>query len=279
MENPKSLIMKMTKQALAAAAHERGETRFNALCQHHGETAHYSSDAKCVACRVGVNAKLTAKRQQNPDARNAYERELYATSDKRRGQSREKAAARDWRKKTEGTLAGLYELERETIQRLYGDCREGFEIDHACPKVAYGLIDGKRERIVSGTHSYANLIETPKAVNRLKRTQFAADTNRLQRPANRHPGGAFDPQPTAPELELITNAEYEGTPASVSLAALSESLDAQARTYEAHVEAVEADLCVRYSNAIAMMLGYVGMGAAGNDAAVEAGTALESLAD
>ncbi|MFM0089263.1 hypothetical protein PQR46_20370 [Paraburkholderia sediminicola] len=248
----------INKSAAARAAKAAGLKTFTAHCKRHGETTYNSSGAQCVACKAAQYAQTVA----TPEARetlNEYWRARFVTNSNRRGQIRENTAAKDWRKRTGGSMAGWYGLDRELIQRLYGECREGFEVDHATPKVAYGLIDGKREIVATGLHCYANLVETPKAVNREKRTQFAPDTNRLQRPANRGPGGAYDPAPTVRELELVELAKQHGTPARVSLNALRDSLDSQAHVYEAHVDAVESDLCVRYTNALALMLGYAGM--------------------
>lgn len=249
----------INKSAAARAAKAAGLKTFIAHCERHGETTYNSSGAQCVACKAAHYARTVA----TPEARdtlNEYWRARFVASSNRRGHIREHTAAANYRKSPSGTemprnLPASYTGEREALQRLYGACREGFEIDHGVPKVAYGLIDDERVIVVAGMHCVANLVETPKAVNREKRTQFAPDTNRLQRPANRGPGGAYDPAPTAREMELIANAEYEGTPASVSLKALRESLDAQARAYEAHVDAVESALCVRYSTATALMLG------------------------
>ncbi|USU15361.1 hypothetical protein [Paraburkholderia fungorum] len=292
-------MTKITKTQQAAAAKERGETKFKAVCHKHGETDHSANDIKCVACKYARHkqwrttpggrklsnklnresaARIVAtaegktryqdyrrtyrtKLRQDPDRVaevNAKRVVYYETNAKVRGHIREETAAKAWCARTGGTLSGQHALEQEAMRSLYGNCRDNFEIDHAIPKVSYGLIDGKREHIVTGTHTFANLVETPKVVNRIKCTQFAPDTNRFQRPANRHPGGAFDPSPTAHEMDLIANAEYEGTPASASLEALRGSLDTQARVYEAHVKAVEENLSVRYTNAIALMLGYMG---------------------
>jgi hypothetical protein len=248
----------INKSAAARAAKAAGLKTFTATCQIHGDTAHSSSTAKCLACKAAENARSVAT-PEGRAASNEYCRTRFATNDTRRGQVREHGGARAWRLRTGGNMTGWYALERDALRQRYGAMHTGFEMDHGVPKKAYGLIDGERVQIVAGLHCWANLVETPKDVNREKQTQFAPDTNRLQRPANRGPGGAFDPRPTVHEFELIANAAYEGTPARVSLKALKETLDAQARAYEAHVDAVESDLCVRYTNAIALMPDYARM--------------------
>lgn len=169
-----------------------------------------------------------------------YFRNAHATNAERRGKTREHAAAQDWRKATEGgSMTGWYRLEREALQQKYGACRPGFEIDHGIPKVA---LDSEGNHVAAGLHCMANTLETPQKVNSRKRCQFDPNNNRLQRNANRHPGGAFDPNPTEHELALIHLADELGTPADVSLAALRESLDAKAREHEQHVAAVLSKL-------------------------------------
>jgi len=235
----------ISNRAAARAAKEQGIARFTAVCKQHGETEFYASNSKCVACMSANAAKRFAKKVSTPEGREAHnshsrevQRRLYKDSTSHRGQQREGRAARAWRRATGGSLTGLYELEREALRSIYGACRDEFEIDHATPKVSYGPIGGKRERIVTGLHCRANLVETPKRVNREKRSQFAPETNRLQRPANRYPGGAFDPQPTKHEQALIDQAKALGTPAKVSLKVLREALDAKATEYERYTASV-----------------------------------------
>ncbi len=275
----------MTKTQAASAAKAQGLTQFTAVCKKHGETPHYTRSATCVICmkahgvakmkriaadparkaqRRATQTAAERKRRETPgysEGRNAYQRKLYASSDNQRGISREGKAARAWREATKATaMPASYPLEREVMRKLYAALRPGFVFDHAVAKVskitkAEQVSKGLTSRhIASGIHCIANLVETPRQVNNWKTFKFAPDSNRLQRPANRYPNGAYDTRPTAHEFELIANAAYEGTPARVSLKALKETLDAQARAYEAHVDAVESDLCVRYTNAIALML-------------------------
>lgn len=263
-----------SKSALAREALERGERTFTATCIHHGEQPHYASTRACVTCQAGRNSPKNAaaaeryrndpeyrahfretnnaargKRRANPEyreAERAYERErwanLYATSEDFRGRKREGNAAKDWRDKTGGNMAGWYGLEREVLQQRYGACRPGFEIDHGIPKVAF---DSMRQHVASGLHCVANTDQMPKKLNNWKRNQFDPDTDRRQRPANRHRGGAFDPKPTEHERWLIGQAETHGTPAEVSLAALIGALDAKAREYDQHVDAVLSKLRMR----------------------------------
>lgn len=193
-------------------------------------------------------AKRTERLRSDPqarEARNEYQRQLHATSEQVRGTVRERDAAKKWRERTGGSMHGWYHAEREALQQKYKVRRDGFEMDHGIPKIAYGLIDGKREHVVTGLHCFSNVIETPTAVNQVKRTQFAPETNRLQRPANRLPGGAFDPEPTEHERSLIEQAEALGTPEEICLETLRADLDRKARAYEAHAEMIEAKLTER----------------------------------
>lgn len=246
---------------MARAARARGERTFLAVCIHHGETPHRASAATCVACsterdaarikhrqsdsavRDAYNASMRIWRQQhmtspeNREKARAYFRNLHRSDEQRRGKTREATAARDWRIATKGFMPSWYGVEREALQRRYGALREGFEIDHGIPKFA---TDAEGNHIASGLHCMANVAEMPKSVNSQKRCQFAPETNRLQRPANRSPGGAFDPTPTEHERALIALAEDHGTPAAVSLEALRHSLDAKAREYEQHTAALIA---------------------------------------
>ena len=169
---------------------------------------------------------------ENREASNAYFRILHATNPRRRGQTRESTAAQDWREATGGRMPGWYGIEREALQQKYGALDEGFEIDHAIPKIAQ---DARGTHIASGLHCWSNVIATPRVVNGLKRCQFSPDSNRAQRPANRFPGGAFDPHPTEYEWTLIRDNVEMGTPETESLRTLRESLDAKARDYEQHV--------------------------------------------
>lgn len=220
-------MTKVTNQALAAAARARDEDRFTAVCPKHGETEFYSSTVKCVMCKVARNAvtngRAFEKRRTDPAAR---------------GAQREHTAAHGWRKVTKGNMTGWYGLDREVLRHLYATRRDGFELDHAIAKVS---VDSEGIHVASGLHCYANVVETPKVVNRMKWTQFSPDTNRLQRPANREPGGAFSPEPTAHEWSLIEQARKLGTPVEVSLKALRDSLDAKAVEYERYT----AELLVR----------------------------------
>lgn len=252
-----------SKSALAREAKARGERWFRAACIHHGEQQHYASDRHCVVCTEERNKTTNAKtleryrgdpeyrarwreratgarrkRRDDPEYREAEyakERERrtqrFASSEDFRGRKREAVAANIWRKATGGTLPGWYGLERKAIQWKYGTLPEGFEADHSVPKIAK---DSEGNHVATGLHCWANVTAMPKAVNSLKRNKFSPDANRAQRPANRFPGGAFDPTPTEHERSLIRQAEALGTPAAASLAALQESLDAKAREQEQH---------------------------------------------
>ncbi|MGF6957275.1 hypothetical protein [Paraburkholderia youngii] len=281
--------MKPTKSAMARAARERGERTFMATCIRHGEQSHYASTRACLLCQSERNApknaaaaeryrsdpeyrarwrerSTTARRKRRKDAEyreaeNAKEREWrshrFTNNAEFRGRKREGVAANNWRKATGGNMTGWYGLEREALQQKYGECPEGFDMDHAIPKIAKA-VQGKQ--VASGLHCWANVIQTPRAVNNMKRTQFNPDNNRLQRPANQFPGGAFDPTPTEPEWSLIKAAaedlksvvnidgvEYvadviPGTPVEVCLAVLREALEREALAYEDHVAMIEQKL-------------------------------------
>ncbi|MDN7880975.1 hypothetical protein [Burkholderia aenigmatica] len=230
-----------SNRALAREARERGEDRFMAVCQYHGEQSHYVSSAGCTVCLARKGAAKTLRRQQDPEVRaahNAYVRVQMARLRKADpGPTREGVAAQDWRKATGGNMSGWYTLERTALRRMYSSLPEGFEVDHAIPKIAEGS-DGKR--VACGLHCFSNLIPTPRRVNRWKHCQFSPDTNRDQRPANRFPGGAFDPEPTAHEWSLIRQNAEMGTPEAESLRTLRESLDAKACEHEQHVTALLA---------------------------------------
>ncbi|MBN3791868.1 hypothetical protein [Burkholderia sp. Ac-20353] len=258
-----------SKSAQAREARERGELTFVAVCIHHGEQMHYASTRACLLCQSERNAPKNAaaaeryrsdpeyrahvrenavialsKRREDPayrKAERAYARDQraqrFASSADFRGRKRESVAAIDWRKKTGGNMTGWYVLEREALQRLYGTCPEGYEIDHAVPKIAK---DSLGKRVASGLHCFANTLVMPRVVNGMKRNQFNPDTNRAQRPANRFPDGAFDPEPTEHEWSLIRQNAEMGTPEAESLRTLRESLDAKAREYEQHVTALLA---------------------------------------
>lgn len=239
--------MKTTKKVAAAEALAKGQDRFTWTCKHHGETEYHSRNRQCVTCKALDGKRRNQHRSADPKALadwNAYQRQ-YAAERRAQdpaylGERRETLAATIWRKAflpegTMGNMPGWYSLEREAIRRRYADLPGGFEMDHAIPKLAK---DAHGERKACGLHCWANLVETPVAVNRLKHTKFNPDLNRLQRPANRHPGGAFDPTPTEYERTLIRQNEEMGTPEAESLRTLWEELDAKAREHEQHVTAL-----------------------------------------
>lgn len=236
--------VEMTKTEAAAAARARGENRFLWACKHHGPTQHYSANRQCVACkaREGRDAyiRIVKQRRSVPEARDKqreYLRKLRVTSAKVRGTTREGVAATTWHRATGGNMVGWYGIERDLLRQKYAALPKGFEGDHATPKIAK---DAEGEQVASGLHCWANVAAMPKYVNRIKHCNFAPETNRAQRPANRFPGGAFDPTPTDHERALIALAEGHGTPAAVSLATLRDSLDAKAREYEQHAAALIA---------------------------------------
>ncbi|MEC4598891.1 hypothetical protein [Burkholderia vietnamiensis] len=238
--------MKTTKKEAAAEALQCGETIFRAHCHKcDATTEHYVSGRRCKPCTLAENTARQKERYRTETAFREKRRARFrGWREANLGHDRERIGAAAWRNAfspygSMSNMTGWYSLEREAICQRYADRREDFEMDHAVPKIAK---DAQGAYKASGLHCWANLVETPTKVNRLKQNQFNPDLNRLQRPANRYPGGAFDPEPTEHEWSLIRQNEDDGTPAEVSLRSLRESLDTQAREHEQHVAMILARL-------------------------------------
>ncbi|WP_250476113.1 MULTISPECIES: hypothetical protein [unclassified Caballeronia] len=104
--------------------------------------------------------------------------------------------------------------------------------DHLIAKVAK---NGNDEHVASGLHTFANLGPLPATVNRGKGSYFNPDHERSHKPANRHPGGAWDREPTPYEVAYMELMEKEyGETIEQSLRNLGGYLDRQARAYEKH---------------------------------------------
>ncbi|MGF6723987.1 hypothetical protein P3T43_003352 [Paraburkholderia sp. GAS41] len=140
-----SNIKAITKKQAAADAKAQGLTQFTAVCTKHGEGPHQSSSARCVACNADNHQQWRAT-PKGREAHNAYSRQ-WSTSEVAQHHQGEKRGAADWRKATGGTMHGWYVVERDALRQLYSERPEGFAIDHAIPKKAYGRIDGKRQRV------------------------------------------------------------------------------------------------------------------------------------
>ncbi|HEF4840212.1 TPA: hypothetical protein SAO52_004997 [Burkholderia vietnamiensis] len=194
----------ITKKEAAAAARQRGESRFTAVCKRHGEAAHYASNSACVSCLVESSAERAAKRKQDPEAReicNAQTRNRNArrmVSDPAYiGERRAHSAARTWRRDTKATaMPASYATEREEMRKRYAALPSGHQMDHCTPKKAQ---DFQGNHVASGLHTLSNLQPVPQRLNGMKSAQFDPDNFRDQRPANAFPGGAWDPELTEQE--------------------------------------------------------------------------------
>ncbi|GJH30230.1 NUDIX hydrolase [Caballeronia novacaledonica] len=116
---------------------------------------------------------------------------------------------------------------------LFGEGKFKQQVDHLVSKVAK---DSSGKHVASGLHTFANIGPLPAKANRDKSSYFDPEFERSQRPANRFPGGAFDPEPTLEEaayFELV--AEEYGIPVEESLRHLMDYLDRLARAYEQHI--------------------------------------------
>ncbi len=140
-------------------------------------------------------------------------------------------------------MPALYELDREALQQVYATVPEGFQVDHCIPKV---------HPEVSGLHLSVNTQHLVAKMNSraVKGRKFDPDNIREQRPANRAPGGSFNPEPTPHEAELIQHVkELLGEPVEVSLETLRNALDHKAREYETYyAEVLEPAFVERWQN-------------------------------
>ncbi|SDO83510.1 hypothetical protein SAMN04488595_102453 [Ralstonia sp. 25mfcol4.1] len=262
-------------------AHQAGLKTIDWYCKAHDWTTHLVAGGRgiCKACNDKRNGRSNAKAKEQyhsddayrasrrrqieealekrlatPGQReemNAHAREHRATklkSDEQfAGRAREANAAANWRETTGGVMHGWHDIERPAVQRSYTGVRQGMEIDHGVPKRAQ---DGDGVHVATGLHCFANLAAIAMPLNRSKGTYFSPENYRRQRPANRGPGGAFDPCPTEDEWKLIRESEALGTPQDFSLEVLRDRLDQEANAYETHYrEELEPALLQRWPNA------------------------------
>lgn len=231
-----SKIPKTSNAAMAREAREAGRDRFMAECQHHGLTEFYSAGAQCVACQAARESRRIARRQSDPEvreARNAYTRTLWTTSENHRGQQREATAARDWRKASSGTelprrLPASHAAQRPALQALYAAVPPKHQADHVCPAVAKDYQGG---HVASGLHVIGNIRAVPAKLNSMKSSYFDCEEFREQRPLNAFPGGSGDPELSEREwarVELLVRRYGEDRAATVR--AMQEAIK---RQYEA----------------------------------------------
>lgn len=230
-----TIAKQKTTTITRATARAAGLTRYftGKPCPHGHVSERLATNGTCVTCS---SLKTTIRRES---------REIARRGKADPNPDREAVDAPNWRKVTGGNMSGWYGPEPEVLQKMYGELRDSFELDYGVPKVATDL-QGKRG--ASRVDCWASVVKMLKQVNGIEPTQLNPEANRAQRPANRYPGGAFDPEPTEREWLLISLAEEQGTPADKSLRTLSERLDAMAREYEQHV----ATLLARMTGAVAV---------------------------
>ena len=233
-------------------AFEEGLEAMDWHCKKHGRTSHSVAGGRgaCKLCREGENRrnKARAKERYRIDAsyraavhkKNADAQAKRAIDEKFAGKCRERSAARAWRVATGGTMHGWHEIERPARQRVYAGVTKGMEVDHGIPKRA---LDAGRNHVATGLHCFANLNLIDMRSNRSKGTNFSPEFDRRQRPANRGPGGAFDPCPTEGEWQRI-RAD------AITLEELRDQLDREAKAYEAHYhEELKPTFLQRWPNA------------------------------
>ncbi|TCG02052.1 hypothetical protein BZM26_02640 [Paraburkholderia strydomiana] len=234
-----SALTKMTRAQAKAA----GLTRYftGKPCPHGHIFERHASNGTCVEC----TSQKTEKRRANPDKASCdNEKTRVRMAELRRadpGPTREMNAAIEWRKATGAKrMPPLYKLEQKAMQAVYsglfGYKEFKQEVDHLVPKKAKGTLDGKVKVVAMGLHTFANLGPLVATVNKKKRGYFNPELERSQRPANRYPGGAFDPQPSPEEWDnmLLLETKY-GLMIEHSLRHLRNSLDRQARAYEKYL--------------------------------------------
>jgi hypothetical protein len=218
-------VVKQTKTTITRGeARSAGRTRYftGKPCPHGHLSERLTVNGTCVTC----TSLKTASRRERADS----------------GLT-EKFSARDWPK-------GISNRNRwdsfaeQVLQQLYTELRNSFEVVHNDRKVDenYPL-----NIAAEGLRCWTAIVEMIKQANNVNRTQFNSDTDRLQRPANVHSGGAFDPQPTEHEWQLIRMAEEHGAPLGESLRTLRERMDIMASAYEQHVAKLLARTIVSVS--------------------------------
>lgn len=239
------MTTELSRRAKAKLAKKRGSLTFIDYCKTCGKNRkHYVSNTRCLTCE-GLRVK---RYRADPEIRAKRNASSLKWSQDNPGPMRESAAAKDWREATGAKrMHAWYTRERKAMQAVYAGLFgvEKFkefkqEGDHLVPKVGKAAIeiDGKVKVrvVVNGLHTFANLGPMPAALNREKRSYFNPEQCRHQRPANRFPGGAFDPEPTAQELEDMRELRDEyGVTVEESLRNLRASLDRLACAYEKHL--------------------------------------------
>jgi hypothetical protein len=130
-------------------------------------------------------------------------------------------------------MPAAYASEQEAIRRVYARCPLGHHVDHRVPKKA---VNYRGKLVAVGLHSFANLQVVPERLNLMKATFFDPDNFRDQRPANAHPGGAWDPELTEREwshVELLVRRYGEDRDTCVR--AIQEQVASQHRAFLAAV--------------------------------------------
>ncbi|SAK40110.1 hypothetical protein AWB75_00158 [Caballeronia catudaia] len=210
--------------------------------RYHNDPEYYEFRRKQISDALAARLSIPGQREEI----NAYFRKLHSKKSQIDpqyvGQKREYGAAVTWRTKgrnlaegySERTLPAWYSREKEALQKLYEPRAydDLYERDH---------LIARNHKKVTGLHCWANVVVVFKKWNRWKGSKFDVtnDNNRWHRPANRHSGGAFDPNPTLDEQKLIRKLwTEEGIAIEDSLRILRDSLDQLARTYEEHVSKI-----------------------------------------
>jgi hypothetical protein len=247
----------MSRRAAATKAGKNGSDRFRFFCETCGKNRmHYVSDTKCVFCTKQRGKRRTEERRQDPELQKKQSDATRQRYHEDIGRSREYFAAVEWRKATKAEkMHAWYPKEQKAMQAVYAgliEAKRGNEPDkkfkkfrqqgdHLISKVAKAPIeiDGKVKVrvVVNGLHTFANLAPLSAVLNQSKGSAFDPDNCRYQRPANRHPGGAWDPDLTPDEREHIQELwTVEGIPIDESLKTHRDILDRDARVYERHAK-------------------------------------------
>lgn len=238
----------MTNKELAAAARERGEDRFTAVCKKHGEQSYYTANRRCTACAVEMNARMDARRQTDQDYRQRRNAGSRATWAKRMENPERRAESAAYhrgyhgeRMATDPAYAAhrralmvnlnarrrLRKLKRpetampsrETLGEILEAAKRtpaAAELDHAIPLKGIHPVTG--EWVVSGLHVSWNLERMEARSNKRKTHSFDPENPlEFQKPYNSFPGGQFHGDigeiefmryTTPTTLELWTVAEF-----------------------------------------------------------------------
>jgi hypothetical protein len=216
---------------------------------------HYVSNTKCVVCERQRTQRRIEARRQDPEARKKHKDDSHQRYHEDIGKSREYHAAREWRKATNADrMHAWYPNEQKAMQAVYASLIEARrdnepdknlkkfrqQGDHLISKAAKAPIeiDGKVKVrvVVNGLHTFANLAPLSAPLNQWKGSAFDPDRCRYQRPANRHPGGAWDPELTPDEqAHILERWTVEGVPIEESLRTHRDQLNRDALAYEEHL--------------------------------------------